>query len=63
MLAMDELYFCPDCLAEHTEPLDAGLGHVARCLTCEIVAGSKPVPVHFEPVRIAQITVETNIAA
>jgi hypothetical protein len=35
---MDETYFCPDCHAEHTEPQDAVLGHVARCLTCAIAA-------------------------
>jgi hypothetical protein len=33
---MDETYFCPDCHAEHTEPQDAVLGHVARCLTCAV---------------------------
>jgi hypothetical protein len=31
---MDDTYLCPDCHAEHTEPLDAVLGHLARCLTC-----------------------------
>jgi len=58
---MDELYFCPDCQAEHAEPLDAALGHVARCLTCEILAGSVDVPVRIEPARV--VRVEINIAA
>jgi hypothetical protein len=31
---MDETYLCPDCRAEHTEPYDAVLGHVARCMSC-----------------------------
>jgi hypothetical protein len=58
---MDELYFCPDCLAEHTEPLDATLGHVARCLTCEIFSGSVDVPVRIEAVEA--VRVEISIAA
>jgi hypothetical protein len=58
---MDEPYFCPDCLAEHTEPLDATLGHVARCLTCEIFAGSVDVPVRFEAAEV--VRVEISIAA
>jgi hypothetical protein len=58
---MDELYFCPDCHAEHAEPLDAALGHIVRCLNCEVVAGSYTVPVTFEPVRV--VHVEINIAA
>jgi hypothetical protein len=33
---MDDRFLCPDCSAEHSEPLDATLGHVARCLTCAI---------------------------
>jgi hypothetical protein len=31
---MDVIYFCPDCRAEHAEPLEAVLGHRARCATC-----------------------------
>jgi hypothetical protein len=34
---MEDTYFCPDCRAEHTEPLDAVLGHIARCLSCAIL--------------------------
>jgi len=26
----DERFFCPDCCAEHREPLEATLGHIAR---------------------------------
>lgn len=31
---MEDIYLCPDCRAEHTEPYEAVLGHVARCMTC-----------------------------
>jgi hypothetical protein len=37
---MDDTYLCPDCYAEHTEPLEAVLGHVARCLTCLLLLES-----------------------
>jgi len=32
--SMDDTYLCPDCRAEHTEPYEAVLGHIARCTTC-----------------------------
>jgi hypothetical protein len=35
--SMDDIYLCPDCHAEHTEPQDAALGHLARCLTCAVL--------------------------
>jgi hypothetical protein len=35
---MEDIYLCPDCRSEHTEPVDALLGHVARCLTCALLA-------------------------
>jgi hypothetical protein len=40
----DERFFCPDCSAEHREPLEATLGHIARCLTCALAldAGNDP---------------------
>ena len=60
---MDEIYFCPNCLAEHTEPLDAALGHVVRCLTCAIADDATNVPVRFEAVAVEHIRIETNIAA
>jgi hypothetical protein len=31
---MDDTYLCPDCRAEHSEPYEAALGHIARCMTC-----------------------------
>jgi hypothetical protein len=34
---MDDIYFCPDCRAEHAEPHEAVLGHFARCLTCVLL--------------------------
>jgi hypothetical protein len=33
---MDDRFICPDCYAEHTEPLDAALGHLVRCLSCAL---------------------------
>jgi hypothetical protein len=35
--SMEDTYFCPDCRAEHTEPLEAVLGHIARCLGCAML--------------------------
>ena len=34
---MDDIYLCPDCRAEHTEPEEAVAGHIARCLTCVLL--------------------------
>jgi hypothetical protein len=34
---MEDTYLCPDCRAEHTEPHEAVLGHLARCLTCVLL--------------------------
>ena len=34
---MEETYLCPDCSVEHTEPVDAVLGHLARCMTCALL--------------------------
>ena len=31
---MEDTYLCPDCRAEHADPHEAVLGHIARCLTC-----------------------------
>jgi hypothetical protein len=31
---MNAPYICPDCSAEHDEPFEATLGHLARCLDC-----------------------------
>ncbi len=29
-------YLCPDCSDAHAEPAEAGLGHHARCLECQL---------------------------
>ena len=34
---MEKTYLCPDCRAEHSEPHEAVLGHIARCLTCALL--------------------------
>ena len=34
---MEHTYLCPDCRAEHADPQDAVLGHIARCLTCVLL--------------------------
>jgi hypothetical protein len=60
---MDDIFLCPDCHAEHQEPLEASLGHVARCLTCELTEGARSIPVQIPPVRATTIAVETHLAA
>ena len=37
---MDEICLCPDCYAEHQEPLEATLGHLVRCPGCALLAES-----------------------
>lgn len=32
--AMEDIYLCPDCHTEHTEPAEARLGHLVRCTSC-----------------------------
>ena len=34
---MDDIYLCPDCHTEHTEPSEAVLGHLARCMGCALL--------------------------
>jgi hypothetical protein len=34
---MEDTYLCPDCRAEHAEPYEAVLGHIARCISCAIM--------------------------
>ena len=50
---MDEIYLCPDCYAEHQEPLEATLGHLVRCLSCALRAAAdeprRPLPVTLAP--------------
>jgi hypothetical protein len=31
---MEDVYLCPDCRSEHSEPHEAVLGHIARCVSC-----------------------------
>lgn len=35
--SMDDIYLCPDCRCEHTEPYEAVLGHLARCMSCALL--------------------------
>jgi hypothetical protein len=35
---MDELFLCPDCYELHDEPAEATLGHLVRCLACDLAA-------------------------
>ncbi len=35
---MDELFLCPDCYELHDEPAEATLGHLVRCLACDLDA-------------------------
>jgi hypothetical protein len=61
---MDEPYVCPDCGAEHTEPLEAALGHRALCLTCAIIAeGGRPIPVRIETTAVTVIAIDRHKAA
>jgi hypothetical protein len=55
---MDETFFCRDCGAEHLEPIEAMLGHLARCLNCLIFDEA------YEPVVTLTIElVEIRVAA
>ncbi len=57
---MDDRYLCPDCSAEHSEPLEATLGHLALCLTCAVAAeGLHPT----QPVSVEPLFLEIHIAA
>jgi hypothetical protein len=57
---MDDLYFCPDCHAEHGEPADASLGHLVLCLACAVDATA---PVEPPRVAVEAIALEVYIAA
>jgi hypothetical protein len=35
--AMEDIYVCPDCRAEHAEPFEPALGHIARCMSCAML--------------------------
>ncbi len=60
---MDDVFLCPDCHAEHNEPLEATLGHVARCLTCEMLAGAHAVPIRVVAIQAEPIRIDIHIAA
>jgi hypothetical protein len=34
---MDDFFLCPDCRSEHSEPHEAVLGHIARCVSCAML--------------------------
>jgi hypothetical protein len=55
---MDDIFLCPDCLTEHREPLEAVLGHRARCLSCAMVV---EIEVAFEEAPVLEL--EIHIAA
>jgi hypothetical protein len=54
---MDDIFLCPDCLTEHREPLEAALGHRARCMACatavEIVVAYEELPTLELEIHIA----------
>ncbi len=54
---MEKTYLCPDCRAEHGEPEEALLGHVARCATCalllEMLLDEAALREHIVEIRLA----------
>jgi hypothetical protein len=54
---MENTYLCPDCRAEHAEPHDAVLGHIARCLTCvlllELLTDEQALHQQIHEIRLA----------
>jgi hypothetical protein len=54
---MDETYLCPDCRAEHSEPFEAVLGHIARCMSCvmllEALADEQALREEILEIRVA----------
>jgi hypothetical protein len=54
---MDDFYLCPDCRHEHTEPFEAVLGHLARCVGCalllEVLAEEHAFHAEYLEIRIA----------
>jgi hypothetical protein len=54
---MDNTYLCPDCRAEHSEPLEAVLGHIARCMSCvmllEVLADEQAFRAEILEIRVA----------
>jgi hypothetical protein len=60
---MDDLFRCPDCHAQHDEPLDAPLGHISRCFTCAVLAEANEAVSLVEPIRRPPVPIEIHIAA
>lgn len=54
---MEDTYLCPDCRAEHSEPFEAVLGHVARCMSCvmllEVLAEEQALRAEIVEIRVA----------
>jgi hypothetical protein len=54
---MDDFYLCPDCRSEHSEPHEAVLGHLARCVSCvmllEVLAEEQLFLAQIVEVRVA----------
>jgi hypothetical protein len=55
---MDDYFLCPDCRDEHSEPHQAVLGHIARCLSCAML-----LDVLFEERAFLAEMTEIRIAA
>lgn len=55
---MQETYLCPECGVEHAEPLEAVLGHRARCLTCVVLFEQRA-----REAELAAMSLEIRIAA
>ena len=54
---MEDTNLCPDCRAEHAEPYEAVLGHVARCMSCvmllELLAEEQALHAEILEIRVA----------
>ena len=54
---MDDIYLCPDCRAQHSEPAEAVLGHLVRCTSClmllELLAEEAVLRAEIMEIRIA----------
>ena len=55
---MEDFFMCPDCRNEHSEPHEAVLGHLARCVSCVLL-----LDVLFEEQAFYDQIVEIRIAA
>jgi hypothetical protein len=54
---MEDNHLCPDCRAEHSEPFEPVLGHIARCMSCvmllEILSDEQALRSEILEIRIA----------